>query len=186
MSIPRGFIYTSVESVSMKHLYNFCTTSLIWRVKSSVNSKHSAISSRTLLGTWFPGSKKNLWTLLFSTSSMFIPPLGDATTAMDPEFLSSRKERYNSFLKKIFSTKNTSLHFFPVTPVWGVTRVFPIIFYAYSRTSEALVAVWTPPFNPDYLNVPFPLPPAWTWAFITTSTKGLFLETDDMILWAMA
>lgn len=48
------------------------------------------------------------------------------------------------------------------------------------------MAVCTPPFSPDYLNVPLPLPPAWTWALIIISTKGFSLEVEFMTLWAMA
>lgn len=134
----------------------------------------------------YDGGKKNLWTLLCYTYYIFIPPLGEAIIAIEPEDLSNRKDKYSYFLKKIFSTRKTSLHFLPAFPVWGVTNVLPIIFSAYYKTSAAFVAIWTPPLRPDYLNVPFPLPPAWTWALITTSTNGLFLVVVDIILWAMA
>ena len=48
---------------------------------------------------------------------MFIPPRGEATTAIEPDDRSKRKDKYNSFLRNIFYTKNTSLHFLPVEPV---------------------------------------------------------------------
>ncbi len=47
------------------------------------------------------------------------------------------------------------------------------------------MAVCTPPFNPDYLNVPFPRPPAWTWALIIISIKALVFEVEDITLLAI-
>ena len=63
------------------------------------------------------GAKKNLCTLLDSTSSIFMPPLAELTIAMVPDPRSSKNDNYNYFLKKAFSTKKISLHFFPVFPV---------------------------------------------------------------------
>lgn len=92
---------------------------------------------------------------------------------------------YNYFLKNAFSTKNTSFTLRPDAPVWGVTRVFPNIFYEYYRTSDGFVAVWTPPFKFDYLKIPLPLPPACIWALMMISTKGLFLDVVAIILCAI-
>ena len=117
---------------------------------------------------------------------MFPPPFSEEITPIWPDVLSSRKEMYSYFLRKAFSTKNTSLHFLPYSPVCLVTRVLPSICSAYSITSEGFVAIWTPPLKPDYLKNPLPLPPACTCAFITTSTNGLFLDTFDISLWATA
>lgn len=48
---------------------------------------------------------------------MFPPPFEDETIAICPDPLSNKKDRYNYFLKKAFSTKNISLHLFPYEPV---------------------------------------------------------------------
>lgn len=45
------------------------------------------------VGIVYEGGKKNLWTLLCSTYSIFIPPFGDAMTAIDPDDLSNKNER---------------------------------------------------------------------------------------------
>jgi hypothetical protein len=76
-----------------------------------------ATASTTLEGIFGLGSKKNLCTFVDSTYSIFIPPFGEATIAIEPDPLSSKKDKYNYFLKKAFSTKNKSLHFFPCLPV---------------------------------------------------------------------
>src|SRR5512140_2727050 len=58
----------------------------------------------------------------------------------------------------------TRFTFFPWGPVWWVTRVIPMICFAYSRASAGVFANFTPP--------PLPRPPAWIWAFTTTGVPN--------------
>lgn len=60
---------------------------------SSVNSNDSTILSKVSEGIFESGEKKNLYTFPLSTYSIFIPPFGDVTIAIDPVPLSNKNER---------------------------------------------------------------------------------------------
>src|SRR5882724_2327501 len=59
------------------------------------------------------------------------------------------------------SSTKTFLTFCPWAPVWWVTSCMPIILLKISPASSGLRASFTPP--------PLPRPPAWIWAFTTTT-----------------
>lgn len=59
---------------------------------------------------------------------------------------------------------STALTLSPYLVVWWVIKLKPNINFVFYLTSSGVFKIWTPPFNPD-VRWPFPLPPAWTWAF---------------------
>ena len=114
MSTPKGFIQISVASFSRKNLYSFWMIARRSLPSSYGSSYAVTICSRVYEGTFDEGGKKYLNTLFDYTSSMFIPPFGEATMAIDPDPRSRRIDKYSYFLRKIFYTIKTSLHILPV------------------------------------------------------------------------
>ncbi|KAF1773442.1 hypothetical protein GQ600_1003 [Phytophthora cactorum] len=104
-----------------------------------------------------------------ATSSMEVPPAGEATITGPCDARSMRIEKYISRRIQTRSMRKTLATSMPLAPVCLVTSVSPSIFLAKSSACSGLVHMCTPPLKP-FLNVPRPRPPVSACALITTST----------------
>ena len=111
--MPIGLIYNKVESVPINTLYSLRTMSLSWVSESSGTLKLAMILSNNQWGISGSDGKNTFQILFGSTYQIFPPPFSEDTTPICPELRSNKNERYSYFLKKAFSTRKTSLHFFP-------------------------------------------------------------------------
>ena len=99
-----------------------------------------------------------------ATVSISIPPSVDAIMTTRDTARSMTMPRYSSFLIAPACSTRTRFTFFPCGPVWWVTRVIPMTCFAYSLASSGVLASLMPP--------PFPRPPAWIWALMTTGVPN--------------
>lgn len=74
------------------------------------------------------------------------------------------------------STTKTDFTFNPALGVYLVIKLNPIILSAASSTSYSVFTITTPPVLTPDVNLPFPLPPAWTMAFTTKPYELSSLE----------
>ena len=98
---------------------------------------------------------------------MPIPPYADAINKGHAFSLSNIIAIYISYFISIFSTIYTVLHILPSYPLYFVTNISFNIFLAVSLTFSTVSNIYTPPYNPDYLKLPLPLPPECIYAFNT-------------------